>query len=342
MKAAFYEGKKSFRIGACHPQSPGLGEVRIHVSYCGICGTDLHVFNGAMDQRIKFPQVIGHEMSGFIAEIGEGVEDFAVGDAVVVRPLDACGQCPACQAGHNHICQNLNFMGIDSPGAFQSYWTVPAHTLHRLSKNFDMKIGAMIEPLAVACHDVRLGGIRSVETVVVLGGGPIGMLVGLVAQSRGAKVILSEPQDFRLNLSKELGFDSISPEEQDLVAYVEGKTKGAGADAVFEVSGSKTAAEVMTNLVRTRGRIILVAIHPKPTPVDLFRFFWRELRLFGVRVYEGQDYEDAISLAASGKLPLDRLITAVEPIDRLPEVFQSFETNPKAMKVLIQCSESST
>ena len=98
----------------------------------------------------------------------------------------------------------------------------------------------------------------------------------------------------------------------------------------------------MTNLARTRGRIILVAIHPGPTPVDLFRFFWRELRLLGVRVYEGEDYEDAISLAASGKLPLDKLITAVEPIDSLPEVFQSLETNPKAMKVLIQCSESST
>lgn len=120
-----------------------------------------------------------------------------------------------------------------------------------------MKIGTMVEPLAVACHDVRLGEIKSGETVVVLGGGPIGMLVGLVAKSRGAKVILSESQDFRVKLSKELGFDSISSEEQDLVAYVEGKTKGASADAVFEVSGFKTAVEIMTNLARTRGRIIL-------------------------------------------------------------------------------------
>ena len=341
MKAALYEGNKSFRIDTCVPKSPGEGEVRIDVSYCGICGTDIHIFHGVMDHRIKFPQVIGHEMSGFIAEIGEGVENFAVWDAVVVRPLDPCGECPACQAGHDHICQNLNFMGIDSPGALQSSWTVPAHTLHRLPKNFDMKTGAMIEPLAVACHDVRLGEIKSGETVVVLGGGPIGMLIGLVAQSRGAKVILSEPQDFRLELSKGFGFDSINPDEQDLAAYVEEKTGGAGADAVFEVSGSKAGAEIMTGLVRTRGRIIVVAIFPKPTPVDLFRFFWRELRLCGVRVYEGQDYDDAISLADSGKIPLDKLITAVEPIDRLPEAFRSIATNPDAMKVLIRCSETS-
>ncbi|MBW1773035.1 MAG: alcohol dehydrogenase catalytic domain-containing protein [Deltaproteobacteria bacterium] len=342
MKAAFYEGNKSFRIDTCDPKSPGHGEVRINVSYCGICGTDIHIFNGAMDHRIKFPQIIGHEMSGFIAEIGEGVEDFAIGDAVVVRPLDSCGECPACRAGHNHICQSLNFMGIDSPGAFQSSWTVPAYTLHRLPKNFDMKIGAMIEPLSVACHDVRLGEIKSGETVVVLGGGPIGMLIGMVSQSMGARVILSEPQDFRLKLSKELGFDSINPKEQDLTAYVEGKTEGAGADAVFEVSGSGAGAEIMTSLVRTRGRIILVAIFPKPIPVDLFRLFWRELKLCGVRVYEGRDYEDAISLAASGKIPIDKLITAVEPIDRLPQVFPSFATNPDAMKVLIQCSEISS
>jgi threonine dehydrogenase-like Zn-dependent dehydrogenase len=103
--------------------------------------------------------------------------------------------------------------------------------------------------LAVACHDFRLGEIKSGETVVVLGGDPIGMLVGLVAKSRGAKVILSEAQDFRLKLSKELGFDSISPEEQDLVAYVEGKTKGTSADAVFEVSGSKAAVEVRPTLL---------------------------------------------------------------------------------------------
>jgi (R,R)-butanediol dehydrogenase/meso-butanediol dehydrogenase/diacetyl reductase len=340
MKAAYYEGNKRIRIGDCEPRRPGRDEVRLQVSYCGICGTDLHVFHGNMDHRVKMPQVIGHEMSGHIAEIGDGVKGFNVGEAVVVRPLDACGDCPACRAGHSHICHNLNFIGIDSPGALQGSWTVPADTLHRLPEGFDMRLGALIEPLAVACHDVRLGAIEAGEQVVVLGGGPIGLLVGLVARSKGAEVVISEPQEFRRGLSTEMGITSVDPTKEDLVAYVEEKTGGAGADAVFEVSGAQAGAEAMTQILRTRGRIILVAIFPKPTPVDLFRFFWRELRLLGARVYEAQDFEEAIALADSGELPLERLITTVEPLDNTMGAFESIASDPKAMKVLIQCSEA--
>ena len=339
MKAAYYEGNKRIRIGDCEPRPPGPDEVRLQVSYCGICGTDLHVFHGNMDHRVKMPQVIGHEMSGFIAETGDRVKGLQVGEAVVVRPLDACGNCPACRTGHSHICHNLNFIGIDSPGALQGSWTVPADTIHRLPKGFEMRLGALIEPLAVACHDVRLGAIEAGEQVVVLGGGPIGLLVGLVARSKGAEVVISEPQEFRRGLSTEMGIASVDPTNEDLVAYVEERTDGAGADAAFEVSGAKAGAEVMTKILRTRGRIILVAIFPNPTPVDLFRFFWRELRLLGARVYEAQDFEEAIALADAGQLPLERLITTVEPLDNTMGAFESIATNPKAMKVLIKCSE---
>ncbi len=340
MKAAYYEGNKRIRIGDCEQRPPGPDEVRLQVSYCGICGTDLHVFHGHMDHRVKMPQVIGHEMSGVIADIGDGVKGLSVGEAVVVRPLDPCGDCPACRAGHSHICHNLNFIGIDSPGALQGSWTVPADTIHRLPGGFDMRLGALIEPLAVACHDVRLGAIEAGEQVVVLGGGPIGLLVGLVARSKGAEVMISEPQEFRRGLSTEMGIASIDPTKEDLVTYVEEKTDGTGADAVFEVSGAKAGAEVMTQILRTRGRIILVAIFPQPTQVDLFRFFWRELRLLGARVYEARDFEEAIALANSGQLPLERLITKVEPLDNTMGAFESIATDPKAMKVLIQCSEA--
>ena len=109
--------------------------MQIEVSHCGVCGTDLHIFHGAMDKRVKMPAILGHEMSGAISATGEGVGDWALGEHVTVMPLDPCGGCPACRAGHSHICQNLNFMGIDTPGAFQRYWTVPAETLLRLPEN---------------------------------------------------------------------------------------------------------------------------------------------------------------------------------------------------------------
>jgi len=108
MKAAYYEGNKTMRVGECVPRAPGPGEVRLSIAYCGICGTDLHVFQGHMDRRVAMPGVISHEMSGTIAELGQNVTGWQVGEHVVVRPLAPCGHCPACQAGHTHICQNLS------------------------------------------------------------------------------------------------------------------------------------------------------------------------------------------------------------------------------------------
>jgi (R,R)-butanediol dehydrogenase/meso-butanediol dehydrogenase/diacetyl reductase len=320
MTAVYYDGPGLFTVGACDVRTPGPGEVRLDVAFCGVCGTDVHIAHGHMDHRVHTPQVIGHEMSGTVAELGPGVDGFAVGDPVVVRPLDARGETPA-DKGVSHICRELRFLGIDTPGAFQSSWTVPAFTLHRLPLTVDLRLAALVEPLAVACHDVRLGEVKAGERVVVIGGGPIGLLVSLVARERGATVALN----------------AINPSETDLPAAVLERTGGAGADVVFEVSGSSAGADAMTQLACIRGRIVVVAIFPTPQPVRLFDFFWKELRLIGARVYEPEDYERAIDLVASDALPLERLISAVEPLERLPSVFESLDGEAEAMKILVDC-----
>jgi len=339
MKAAYYEGGGKIRIGACEAVAPGGGQVQIRVSHCGLCGTDLHIFHGKMDRRVKIPQVMGHEMSGTIEAVGDGVAGWAPGDRVTVRPLDDCGNCPACRAGHSHICQNLKFIGIDSPGAFQGLWTVPARTLHRLPEGLSFAEGALVEPIAVACHDVRLGEVREGDYAVVQGSGPIGALVALVARAAGARVLVTEVNPFRLQLAREFGLPAVDPRETDVVALVDEQTGGAGADVVFEVSGSAAGAGMMTKLPRTRGRIVVVAIFAEPPKVDLFRFFWRELKLAGARVYEARDFEDAIALAASGKLPLARLITAVRPLEALESGFRDMERGGEVMKILVTCAE---
>ena len=165
----------------------------------------------------------------------------------------------------------------------------------------------MIEPAAVACHDVRLGEVQATETCVVIGGGPIGLLIALVAKVKGARVVLSEVNDSRLKLAASLGLVAINPLKENLVEAVRSATDGAMADCVFEVSGSAPGVEVMTELPNVRGRIVMVAIHPEPRPVNLFKFFWSELKLIGARLYEEQDFDEAIGLAASGQLHLDRL-----------------------------------
>jgi len=337
VKAVYYEGGGRFSLGEADPRPPEEGEVRLAVAYCGICGTDVHIAHGAMDHRVQVPQVIGHEMSGTVAELGRGVDEFAVGDAVVVRPLDARGETEA-DKGLSHISRDLKFLGIDTPGAFQESWTVPAFTLHRLPDGIDLRIAALTEPLAVACHDVRRADIRPAETAVVLGGGPIGLLVALVARATGATVLLSEVNPSRRRLAEQLGLEVVDPTTVDLSQTVQARTAGAGADVVFEVSGSSTGVAEMTRIAGLRGRIVVVAIFPEPQPVSLFDFFWKELELRGARVYEAEDYERAIALIADGGLPLDRLITAVEPLDRLPAVFEEHARGSTAMKILVDCS----
>jgi 2-desacetyl-2-hydroxyethyl bacteriochlorophyllide A dehydrogenase len=336
MKAAFYAGNRTFAIGESVAVKPGPGEVRIHVSYAGICGTDIHIFRGAMDRRVRIPQVIGHEMSGTIAEVGEGVGGLNVGDPVVVRPLDNRAETPA-DRGFSHVCQKLKFMGVDTDGAFQSSWTVPAFTVHKLPAGLDLKLGALVEPLAVACHDVKMGGLTAGELVVVIGGGPIGMLVALVARQVGGRVVIAEVDPFRLEFARGLGFAAINPQETDLAARLREQSGGSGADIVFEVSGSKAAALGMTELLAIRGRMVLVAIYSQPVEMNLFDFFKKELHLIGARVYEPDDYERAIAMTASGVLPLDRMITEVHPLDKLPEAFTRLDAKINAMKVLINC-----
>ena len=336
MKSAVYQGNRTVGVGTSEVIPPAKGEVRLDVAFCGICGTDIHIFHGHMDQRVSTPLPIGHEVSATVAEVGEGVTHVAVGDRVAVRPL-LFGEPSDFDKGNAHVGKNLKFIGIDLPGGMQASWTVPAYTLHQLPADLSLEHGAMIEPAAVACHDVRLGEVQAGETCVVIGGGPIGLLIALVAKEKGASVILSEVNESRLELAASLGLGAVNPLKEDLVERVRSVTDGAMADCVFEVSGSGPGVDVMTELPNVRGRIVMVAIHPEPRPVNLFKFFWSELKLIGARLYEEQDFDEAIELAASGNLHLDKLITQVNPIDDVQGCFETIEANPDGIKYLIDC-----
>lgn len=337
--AAYYRGDRRFELRQVPASAPNPGEVQIEVAYCGICGSDLHVFHGNMDARVGNNRIIGHEMSGMVSAIGEDVRGIAVGDNVVVRPLDSCGVCPACMSGHQHLCHKLKFLGLDTDGAFQQKWNVPAHTVHVLPSKIPLDHAALIEPLAVACHDVRRGRLAAKETSLVIGGGPIGTLIALVARHVGATVLVSEVNPYRSALIKKLGLQGLNPIETDVAHEVARITNDKGVDVVFEVSGSQGGVDLMTQVAAVRGRIVMVAIHARQPTVDLFRFFWRELELVGARVYEPQDYEKAISLISEGVIPVDSLITDRRPLRDIQTAFDALDHDPVAMKTLIQCSE---
>lgn len=337
MKATQYEGNKTFTVVERELEAPAKGEVRIKVAYVGVCGTDVHIYHGMMDKRVKMPETIGHEMSGTIDAIGEGVEGYSLGEKVVVRPLDDRLVKPS-DKGFNHICEELKFIGIDSPGAMQEYWNVPAFTLHKLKQDTDLKLAALIEPLSVATHDVRMSELVAGETAVVLGGGPIGLLVAMVAKEVGANVIVSEVNEKRIAKAKELGLNAVNPMNINLVDYVREQTDGRLADVVFEVAGVQPALDVMTEVAGIRGRILMVAIHGQKKEVDLFKFFWKELKLIGARVYEKEDYEKSIELITANELPFEDMITDVQPLTNIQKVFENIDNNPDGMKVLMDCS----
>jgi (R,R)-butanediol dehydrogenase / meso-butanediol dehydrogenase / diacetyl reductase len=337
MRSALYQGNRTFTVEDRAGDPPGPDQVRIKVAYTGICGTDLHILHGAMDHRVAPSTAIGHEMSGRIVELGSAVTEWQLGDPVTVMPLDWCGKCPACRAGNSHICQNLNFVGIDSPGSMCESWTVPASLLVRLPADLPLDRAALVEPTAVAVHDVRRSGLVAGEKAVVVGGGPVGLLIACVATGVGAEVVVVELDATRRQVATQLGLRVLDPAATDVAAFVQEWTETAGAQVVFEVSGSAPGVTMAVDLLAVRGRLVVVGIHPVPREVSLHRVFWRELSLIGARVYQRTDFEEAVRLVHSGQVPADLLISRVVPIEQVADAFTALETGG-VVKVLVACS----
>jgi len=340
MRAAVYTSKRSIQTVKRPVQPPRSGEVRIDVAYTGVCGTDLHIFHGDMDGRVAAPAVVGHEMSGRVAELGSGVTGWSVGDPVTVMPLQWDGTCPACVAGNEHICQNLNFIGIDSPGAMQQSWTVPASTLVALPVDLPLEHAALVEPTAVAVHDVRRAAVSAGDRVVVVGGGPVGLLIALVARDAGGEVMVAELNPFRRSIAEAQGLRTVDPAQDDVSALVQEWTEGAGAAIAFEVSGAAAGVALAVDVLAVRGRLCLVAIHPVPREVSLHRFFWRELTLVGARLYRREDFVRAIELIATNVVPSEQIISRVVGLDAAADAFEALESGGGVMKVLVDCRTS--
>ncbi len=336
MRAVEYKGHRTFDVVDREVIAPRPGEVQVSVAYVGLCGTDLHVYLGDMDQRVGSDAVIGHEMSGRVAAVGEGVDAFRTGQKVTVLPTRYCGTCRACLQGHSNVCYNMDFIGLDSPGALQELWNVPADLVVPLDEAVALRDAALIEPLTVAVHDVRRGRVAPGDVVLVIGGGPIGILISLVAQAAGGDVLLSEPEAARRRAASDLGIATIDPITEDLAAIIDAKVPGGhGADVVFEVSGSAAGSETAVANTSARGRLVQVAIHAQKREVDLHRFFWRELEMYGARLYHKNDMVGAAELIRDEKIPADRLITSVAPMEDTTAAFEELHQG-NAMKILIE------
>lgn len=337
MLAAQYVAGHGIEVAEVHARPPGRGEVQLEVAYVGICGTDLHILAGHMDERVADHGVIGHEMSGRVAATGAGVTGWSTGDPVTVMPLRWCGECPTCRAGHAHICDRLDFVGIDSSGAMQQLWNVPEELLVPLPLDLPLRAAALVEPVAVAHHDVVRASLSAGERVLVVGGGPIGVLIAVVARGRGADVLLVEPDPYRRSVVEELGVAALDAGAADLSPRLEAWSEGAGPAVAFEVSGTQPGLDVAVDALGARGRLVAVGIHAERRLVDMKRVFWKELQLLGARVYERTDFIAAVDLLAQGAIPADALVSRTDTLADAALAFESLAQGGRVMKVLVDC-----
>ena len=333
MRAALWMGPEEIEFKRIARPTAGPGQVLIKVAYAGICGTDLMIYLGR-HPRAKAPLVMSHEFSGTVAEDPAGA--WRAGTNVVINPLLSCGECYACRNGLGYICEKLGLVGIDADGGFAEYVVVPAHTVRAIPANLTLQRAALVEPLAVAVHAVSVSDLRVGDTVAVLGAGPVGILTAQVARLAGAlQVFVSEVSPRRLSIARELGFSVIDARQADPVEQVMNATGGAGVPVVYESAGSQTTVVQAGLMARIGGQILQIGMPKGPVTMDLTPLLFREIRRRPIRVYREQDVLQAIAIAATNRIDLDRPVTHILPIEELGRAMELSHAATDACKVLL-------
>lgn len=340
MKALQYVSAKKVEVRNVPLVPPAPGQARIRVTYCGVCGSDIGIYSGK-HPRAKAPLTIGHEFVGVIEEINGESNGFKVGDRVAAYPLISCGKCYGCRNGMDYVCSELRLIGIDLDGGMAEYVNCSTQALFRLPAGVPDKIGAVIEPLAVAVHSVHRSKFKPLDSVAIIGAGPVGILVGLVLKHSGAsRIIISDISRGRLKLCKEFGFETINSKNESLAEYVANTTGGEGVNIVYECSGVAAGAEEMTYPVCTNGMVCLVGVHKEARSVALSDMHFRELNMTATRVYEKEEFRQTVAYIEKLQAEIDRIITDVIPLTESANVFEYIgDSANQAMKVIIQCSK---
>lgn len=302
---------------------------------CGFCGSDINIIAGT-HPRAQAPLTIGHELAGLIVEMDGEVPGLSIGDRVTSYPLISCGVCYACTHGAAHVCRQLGLFGFDVDGGMAEFMKLPTASLMKLPADMPARIGALIEPLAVAVHGVARANIAGVTLAVVLGAGPIGILTALVAQARGIPhVLISDVLAARLELAESVGLTALLAGDS-LRSRVMELSQNNGADIAYECAGHPSSAKEMTALVRSRGTIVNLSVFRKAVELDMQSVNFKELEIVGSRVYERKDFHAAINMAMT--LPLEAVISRTFPIDEVSDAFKLFLAG-EVCKVLILPSE---
>lgn len=344
MLGAVLYGAEDLRLEQHAVPQPGAGQVLIRVHQAGVCGSDLHYFTHGYCANFvpTRPFILGHELVGEVAGLGEDVEGVALGARVVVNPARACGVCDYCKTGRGNLCQRTVMLGSASTrpptdGAFAEYVAVRADQCHAFPAELDDGLGALMEPFAVALHALKRPGTISGKSVLVMGGGPIGLLVAMAARAYGATPLaLSDIVSGRRRKALSLGADvALDPAAASLRGQVEELTRG-GFEVVFEASGAPAALRSAFDLVRPGGTIVQIGtLGTEDIPLPANQVMVREIQFMGSFRY-GNVFEEAIHLVASGRVNLQPLISQVLPLSKVREAMALAQAKDDVLKVQIR------
>ncbi|MFG6286026.1 2,3-butanediol dehydrogenase [Actinotignum schaalii] len=354
MKAIRYYGKEDIRLEDIPEPELQPGTVKISLAYNGICGSDLHLyFDGVMPPAPSadephpisgetLPVVFGHEFSGVVDEVGEGVTKVKAGDRVAVEPFMVCGECPACKKGMYNLCEKMGFIGISGRGGgLAEKIVVEERWVHNVG-DIPLDQAALIEPLSVGHHAVAHAGAafgKAEGKVAVVGGaGPIGLLTASVLKAYGVKTIVSEPSEIRRAKLEEVGVADliVNPAEEDLLEKVKEFTDGVLADFAFDCAGIAAVADQLLSVLTTGGHLEVVALHVHPFELDLMGAIMMPERSISACIGYCDDHEPAIKLVQEGKVNLEPLITSKITADRIVEDgYQRLRGNPGEVKILV-------
>jgi L-iditol 2-dehydrogenase len=339
MRALLLSEYRKLELTDLPVSEPGPDEVLMRVAACGICGSDVHGFDGSSGRRIP-PLVMGHEAAGTVANIGNNVRGFSTGDRITVDSTVYCGECDNCRRGDINLCDRRQVLGVSCgdyrrAGAFAEFVVVPARIVHRLPDTLPFEEAALLEAVAVALHAVSLAPIHPGDTALVVGAGTIGLLLQQALRVAGcSRVFVTDVDATRLKLSAELGATE-TIFAKDLNDRIAAQTNNIGVDLAIEAVGNNATVNAAIDAVRKGGSVVLVGnISPEVT-LPLQKVVTRQIRLQGSCASSGE-YPRAIELVSSGAIRVRPLITATAPLDQGPRWFERlYAREPNLMKVVL-------
>lgn len=332
MRAVVLEGPNNFRAVSDYPKPViGDGEMLMKMERAAICGTDIRILEGKKTKGVRYPSVIGHEMSGTITEIGDGVENYAVGDKVAVANVIPCGCCDMCRRGMENVCMNRKAIGYEFDGGFAEYVRLPKIAIQsgnivKLPEHVSFAEGAIIEPLSCCLRGQRNVNLKFNDNVLIVGAGPIGLMHVLLAKAAGARrVIVSELNEYRRQKALECGADmAVDSSKEDLEKIVAEETGGIGMDVIIMAIGIPALVTPTIKLARKGGAVSFFAGFAKGVMADLDPniIHYNELNVTGSSAYKRQDYLDAAEMVINGYLNLRPIITHTYKIEDFQAAYE--------------------